>query len=148
MNSLFKRANKELDLVKEPLTLSYYSDGTLLINKRDQREILSSVKASKLKEIELLNYSINNLQTQLLIIQKIAAEKTNNIENSKQEMIANLKKEINPDLLCSICFENRINLVLTPCGHTFCSSCFNLTKNKECFTCRTPVDKGFTIFMG
>lgn len=148
MNNLFKRSKKEIDLVKSPLKLSYYSDGSLLINKKDQNEIISSIKASKLKEIELLNYSINNLQTQLLIIQKMVSDKTNDIENSKQEMIANLKKEINPDLLCSICFENRINLVLTPCGHTFCDSCFNLKKNKECFTCRTNVNHGYTIFMG
>ena len=148
MNYLFKRGKKELDLVKEPLTLSYYNDGTLYINKKDQKEIISSIKASKLKEIELLNYSINNLQTQLLIIQKMASEKTNNIENSKKEMIANLKKEINPDLLCSICFENRINLVLTPCGHTFCSKCFDITKQFECYNCRTKVNKGYNIFIG
>ena len=147
MNTLFKK-KKELDTIKHPLILNYFNDGTLLINKSDQKEILKSIKDSKLKEIELLNYSINNLQSQLLIIQKMVSDKTIDIENSKKEMINNLKRKINPDLLCSICYENRIDLVLTPCGHTFCSNCFDISKKFECYNCRTKVEKGYTIFIG
>ena len=46
-----------------PLQLNYYNDGSLYIPSSKQGEILKSIKQSKIKEIELLNYSINNLQT-------------------------------------------------------------------------------------
>jgi len=29
------------------------------------------------------------------------------------------------ELICKICFENNINIVLLPCGHTHCSKCIN-----------------------
>lgn len=29
------------------------------------------------------------------------------------------------DITCKICFENKVNIVLAPCGHTHCSKCIN-----------------------
>jgi len=141
---MFKSKKKPVDIHREPLTLGYYEDGSLMIPKKNYKEILDSIKYTKLKEIELLDYSINNLNTQLLIVQKMMNEKTMHLENSKQEMIASLKREINPDLLCQICFEKRVNIVLTPCGHTFCDTCFKNTTT--CFNCRCEVKKTHKIY--
>jgi hypothetical protein len=140
---MFNR-KKEMNKTKPPLNLEYYNDETLFIPKKYYNDILSSIKNSKLKEIALLDYSITNLKTQLLIVQKMMSEKTNDIENSKKEMIDMLKREINPDLLCQICFERRVNLVLTPCGHTFCDKCFG--NNTHCFNCRGDVSSAHKIF--
>ena len=127
-----------------PLQLNYYNDGTLYIPSKKQKEILSSIKSTKLKEIELLDYSINNLQTQLLILKKIQSENINNIEKSKKELIESIKREVNPDLLCSICFDKRVDVVVTPCGHTFCSSC--LGGSRECYSCRTKINQTHKIY--
>ncbi len=143
--SFFRRTNKQIS-EQPPLQLNYYDDGSLYINKKDQKEILGSIKNSKLKEIELLDYSINNLQSQLLILRKIKDENTSNIENSKRELIDSIKREINPDLLCSICFEKRVDTVLTPCGHTFCSDCLGSTR--ECYSCRGNISSRHKIFFG
>ena len=140
---MFKK-KRELSCEKSPLILDYYKDGSLLIPKKNQKEILDSIKYSKIKEIELLDFSINNLKTQLLIVQKMMTEKTSSIENEKKLMIENIKREINPDLLCQICFERRVDIVWTPCGHTFCQKCFG--ENSSCFTCRGNVEKVHKIF--
>ena len=144
MSFLFKTKKKISD--KPPLTISYYNDGTLYIPTSTQNEIVKSIKSTKLKEIELLNYSINNLQTQLLVLKKMKGDVTQNIENSKRELIESIKKEINPDLLCSICFEKRVDTVLTPCGHTFCLECLGNTK--ECYSCRGAIGCRHRIYFG
>jgi hypothetical protein len=144
MSFLFKSNKKISD--KQPLMLNYYEDGTLYIPNKTQNEIVKSIKYSKIKEIELLNYSINNLQTQLLVLKKMKGETTQNIENSKRELINSIKKEINPDLLCSICFENRVDTVLTPCGHTFCLECLGNTN--ECYSCRGTIQSKHRIYFG
>tara|TARA_S200000501_G_C20811270_1_gene738492 strand:- start:449 stop:883 length:435 start_codon:yes stop_codon:yes gene_type:complete len=144
MSFLFKTKKKISD--KPPLTINYYDDGTLYIPNNTQNEIVRSIKSSKLKEIELLNYSINNLQTQLLVLKKMKGDASNNIENSKRELIESIKKEINPDLLCSICFERRVDTVLTPCGHTFCLECLGNTN--ECYSCRGAIGGRHRIYFG
>lgn len=131
---------------KTPLLLNYYEDGTLYIPSSKQREILKSIKQSKIKEIELLNYSINNLQTQLLILKKLEGDTSKNIEETKRELIQSIKRDINPEILCSICFEKRVDTVLTPCGHTFCQECLGNTA--ECYSCRGRIELKHRIYFG
>ena len=73
------------------------------------------------------------------------SETCNNIENTKKELIDSVKREINPDILCSICFDNRVDIVLTPCGHT-CENC--LGKVYECYTCRGTINSKHKIYFG
>lgn len=141
---MFKTKKKVIDTSKQSIELKFYDDGTLLIPKSAEKVIINSFKKSKLKEIELLNYSITNLMSQIAITKKMIDDNISNFENSKKDYIEKLKREINPDLLCSICFERRIDLVLTPCGHTFCSECFGSSVN--CFQCRTLVVTKYKIF--
>ena len=144
MSFIFSSKKKISD--KTPLLLNYYDDGTLFIPSSKQGEILKSIKQSKIKEIELLNYSINNLQTQLLVLKKLEGDTTKNIEDTKRELIQSIKCDINPDLLCSICFEKRVDTVLTPCGHTFCQECLGSTA--ECYSCRGGIQAKHKIYFG
>ena len=140
----FKR-KKKVDTTKEPLLLNYYNDGTLIIPKKKEKEIISSIKQSKLNEIGLLDYSIKNISTKLVIMKKMLSDNENNLENSRKEFVEQIKREINPDLLCQICFDNRINVILTPCGHTFCTECVG--NSTTCFNCRSTIDKSFKLFI-
>tara|TARA_B110001469_G_C9635607_1_gene318668 strand:+ start:73 stop:507 length:435 start_codon:yes stop_codon:yes gene_type:complete len=141
----FKRKKKEVDTTKEPLLLHYYNDGTLIIPKKKKKELISSIKQSKLNEIGLLDYSIKNISTKLVIMKKMLSDNENNLENSRKEFVEQIKREVNPDLLCQICFDNRINVILTPCGHTFCKEC--LGNSITCFNCRSTIDKPFKLFI-
>ena len=58
-------------------------------------------------------------------------------------------KEISNNL-CPICFENQIDICLSPCGHTTCNKCILSNRsniyNNKCFTCRTPVNEYIKIY--
>ena len=139
-------SKKKIDLDKPRLEINYYKDGTLVINKALEKELIKSIKNKKLKEIELLNYSINNLSIQNTILDKMISEKHSMLESTKREFIDNLNRNVNPELLCQICFDNRINLILTPCGHTFCDKCFTDDMN-ICFNCRNTVQSIFKMYI-
>ena len=124
--------------------MEYLKDETLYISKKNEKEIIKALKRKRLMEIELLDYSINNLSTQLILINKMVKDKVNSLDNRRKEYIEKIKKEINPDLLCQICFSNRIDIILTPCGHTFCSDCIG--DSKECFNCRGSIEKSYKVF--
>ena len=129
-----------------PLELNYYEDGTLIIPKKTEKLIKESIKQSKLKELELLDYSIRNLQNQYLVMNKLLTESSNSFEQNKQNYIESIKREINPELLCQICYENRVDTFLTPCGHTWCIKCIENTD--KCYTCRKYIEKKKKIFFG
>lgn len=147
---MFKRKNNEhnsetqIRTPKPSIELNYTHNGKLIISKSNQKAILNSIKSQKLKEIELLNYSITNLQSQIIILRKMIEDQGSILENEKQQLIKSIKHDINPDLLCPICFENRVNLVITPCGHTVCAEC--LDNSPLCFICRTIIQDKFKIF--
>ena len=136
---------KKLDNNKEPLQLHFYEDGRIFIPKDKEMLIISSIKRSRIKEIELLNYSIKNLASQISITKKMIDDNINNFEISKRDYITKLKKDINPDLLCPICFDNRLDTILTPCGHTFCKQCIGLSN--DCYICRTNVKQSYSVFI-
>ena len=48
--------------------------------------------------------------------------------------------------LCSICCTEPILFVLTPCGHTFCSSCIK-RQITQCYICRQSVKERVRIFI-
>ena len=140
-----KRKKKVVDTAIEPLLLTYYKDGTLFIPKKIEKVIISSIKQSKLNEIELLDYSIKNISTKLVIMKKMLSDNENNLENSRKQLLEQIKREVNPDLLCQICFDSRINVILTPCGHSFCTNC--LGNSTTCFNCRSTIEKTFKLFI-
>ena len=40
---------------------------------------------------------------------------------------------------CPICLTNVKNIVLIPCGHTMCSSCYSITNHSVCFVCKKQI---------
>jgi hypothetical protein len=49
--------------------------------------------------------------------------------------------------LCSICFQEAIQYVLTPCGHTFCGSCVK-RQLTQCYVCRQVVKERVKLYIG
>lgn len=47
---------------------------------------------------------------------------------------------------CSICTNEKVNMALVPCGHTYCTNCGQKQKN-TCFICRTTVKEKLRIFL-
>jgi len=58
---------------------------------------------------------------------------------------AHVAQEIQGGPYCSICTSERVNMVLNPCGHTYCNNCGQKQKS-ACFICRSAVKERLRIF--
>ena len=52
---------------------------------------------------------------------------------------------IDKEPLCSICLNQPVSYCLSPCGHTFCSSCIK-RQMSSCYICRTPLRDRVRIY--
>lgn len=53
------------------------------------------------------------------------------------------------DLVCKVCMDKIINVVLIPCGHaTACSNCVRQIPNRQCPICRQVIQKQQSLFIG
>lgn len=110
---------------------------------------LNKRKNNKIKELETLNTTIENLKlfqselesknTNLQNENTILLENLNNFKYNSEEVINKIKKygKILNTLECSICMDNICDNILLPCGHLFCSTC--LDQFKQCPTCRIHI---------
>jgi len=110
---------------------------------------LNKRKNNKIKELETLNTTIENLKlfqselesknTNLQNENTILLENLNNFKYNSEEVINKIKKygKILNTLECSICMDNVCDNILLPCGHLFCSTC--LDQFKQCPTCRIHI---------
>lgn len=61
---------------------------------------------------------------------------------SAKDIIPEDKREAH---ICPICIEKKINICLTPCGHTFCDGCAQ--KSGTCALCRKQVKERVKMFI-
>ena len=108
--------------------------------KAKRKEILFNTLCKEYQQyIYHLNSLIYKLKNQIIILNRTIIHL--DIKKKLQE------KEINNEsLLCSICYENKINCANIPCGHTFCERCVSKGDNK-CAMCREPVHNYLKIYI-
>ena len=140
-----KNVKEELELVE------FFENKIKNMDNKTKDKLFGILKNDQLKELEYINYAIQTVKTNYSIerknIDKLFAIKENihkYLENSKKQYLENLKKEVNPELQCQICYENRLDIVLNPCGHMFCHKCFK--DNSKCFVCRKDVTNVIKVF--
>jgi hypothetical protein len=155
MNKLFNKnylsnANK---IKKELELLDFLEKKISKIDSNIEKKIYGVLKKKRINELNNLNFAIESLKSNYAIekknldeLLKIKKNLTLFLKQNESDYISNIKKQINPDLLCNICYENRINLVLNPCGHIFCDNCFK-NSEKTCYICRKCVVNSIKIFI-
>jgi hypothetical protein len=62
----------------------------------------------------------------------------------RNNIINELKKELEEKNKCSICFNNTISHCCNPCGHTYCTDCIDKTDN--CYICRSIIHNNIKLF--
>ncbi len=146
---MFKNNSKK---IKEKEIIDFLENKFSKIDKSLENKIFDIMKTKKVMVLQNLDYGIQNINTQYLCekqkLDKLLEKKEHlhiYLQNCKSEYLKELEKNVNPELLCQICYENRINLVLLPCGHTFCSKCLNDTVT-QCFNCRSNIEKRTKIY--
>ena len=124
--------------IDREVTLEIVDKNISFKSKDDKKIVLDILKKNNLKEIKSLTESIQFLNTRQLLEKK----KLDDIIKDQNQVYENIKTKANKDLSkyeCSICYENEIEYVLYPCGHTFCGKCIS---ENECYICRkTNVQK-------
>jgi hypothetical protein len=73
--------------------------------------------------------------------------KPTDIEELKDEETEQEKEQYKEAFRCKICYMNKINITLIPCGHLFCSECDKKRTKKECPICRKEVKDTQAIFL-
>ena len=63
----------------------------------------------------------------------------------RNNIINELKKELEEKNKCSICFNNTISHCCNPCGHTYCIDCINKTNN--CYICRAIIHNKIKLYL-
>ena len=63
----------------------------------------------------------------------------------RNNIINELKKELEEKNKCSICFNNTISHCCNPCGHTYCNDCINKTNN--CYICRGIIHNKIKLYL-
>jgi hypothetical protein len=70
-----------------------------------------------------------------------------NHKNKKKRGFSDEEKE--DGMICTICYENNFDTVLTPCGHVFCSTCVIDAKkiSQSCPMCRRDIRDTVRLFI-
>jgi hypothetical protein len=100
-----------------------------------------------------------NHNTVVSEINKKICEKNSEIDkitmklNSLRKIIlTGIDEIVKPDdmqkKMCPICFENEVNTVFVPCGHTYCKPCsdIDLGRHTKCHQCRSPVNARVKLY--
>jgi hypothetical protein len=118
-------------------------------SKNEKKIILEILKKNSLNELKSLTESIQFMNTRQLVEKKRLDDLINQqdeILNKQDEILNSIKSKIkkeNSKYECNICFENEIEYVCVPCGHTFCSKCLN---GNECYICRSPIQSKVKLY--
>ena len=48
---------------------------------------------------------------------------------------------------CAVCYTREIEVVLSPCGHTFCQNCARRAERTRCHTCRSNITSTMRVFI-
>ena len=74
------------------------------------------------------------------------------LKSLRKVIVAGLDEIVKPEdaqkKMCPICFENEVNTVLVPCGHTYCKGCSenDRSRNANCPQCRSVINARVKLF--
>ena len=143
---------KKRDHEEELEILTFLENKFTNIDANLEQKIYGVLKNKYIKELNSLNFAIENMQNNYLIekkkLDKLIKIKNNvgsYIKFNENNYINELKKKINPDFLCNICYEHPCNIVLNPCGHIFCDKCYT-NQESLCYICRKAPNNCIKIF--
>jgi hypothetical protein len=94
---------------------------------------VNDVITDRISKISLLNQNI--VEYKKLINECLPKEDVETIQ------------AISNELLCSVCLTNKINVCITPCGHTFCDKCTAHMKS-SCYMCKGNVANKVKLYLG
>lgn len=121
-------------IINKKIILDIENNNIKKLDKGDEKIIFKCLKNKYKNEINTLKNTIEILEYNKIIKKKELTDTC----NQKNKFIENIELEMKKHLnYCQICFDNKINTVIVPCGHTYCDKCIQSTK--ICFFCRGEI---------
>ena len=117
-----------------------------------EKLVMKNLRKKHVNEIESLIYAIDNLKTNHIYESK-KLEDLNKKKDNLDSFLEDVKSEFidkqnnDSNLVCPICLDNYVNVVLIPCGHLVCKNCLNDISKSECFKCRNYIRFTNDIFI-
>lgn len=128
--------NSHSDLFKNVnLCIPFNDDQEIMIIKNNIVEKHQKIEEKTYQNM-MLNTKILKLKDTMLYIKTQTNEIDEDINFSKKS-----------PCLCNICDENKINICLIPCGHTFCNICLSKTIGNLCPYCRENINFHNKLFI-
>jgi sacsin len=126
------------------LTGIHYKDGAEIIDTKYatiQKELFD-VKARVVDELnkKIMEKSadLENISRKLNALRKL-------IITGMSELV---KPEDAQKKICPVCFDSEVNMVLVPCGHTYCRGCAEMdrSRNARCHQCRAVINSRIKLY--
>jgi rubrerythrin len=138
--------NDKIDMVNNNIN-NNIQDLNRTIEMRD----LKKQNTKLTQELIILKDEMNTVYKSYNFLNKLFIK---NIVSSNNEDTSDIKKnlnEIKEKLTCKICFDNTINMILEPCGHTaICSNCYTsmrMYNNRKCPICNKLITSSKKIYL-
>lgn len=134
---------------------------------KDNSEMLHNMVKNKQSRAKLLEEDETSLRTDVYELKKLIVKErnrfTDELTNLKDNVSSQLENIYNnysksnmgkleaalksvDDDMCQVCYDNKIDILISPCGHMVaCENCMNVLDN-NCPLCRTPITNKTKIF--
>lgn len=146
----FNKIVNEMEEIEEKL--NKFVVNNKIITKKEN--IIKLIKNDD--EIIKIFKLIEKLNNENLILENEIAECNKKIHMNEKEIIKFFKNnmELTTEFLtdstniskCKICYTNKVNICLNPCGHLFCEECLKECRTSNCSICRKPINSKIKIF--
>jgi len=153
LNQSLKRKREELKSVKKEIRdaqdqlADLYQELTHI--KETLSEETSKYRAMTKSQEELMEILESSVLKKQRLIQKENEQTVAKLIRIKDEvsaMVIDLPKIMTNQ--CTICYSNRADTCIDPCGHVFCKSCSETynKKTKKCMVCKGKVKKLMKVY--
>jgi len=138
-----------------------HKNNIFILSILDNHEKIDKLNELSTKYSELFNelYDIwiNNYYNTTLFEIDNQINKTTTSLNKYHEFFKNINNKINENnensnkKVCSICFENEVDMCAIPCGHTCCNKCIisnnlNIYNKNKCLNCRNNIQQYIKLY--
>ncbi|AUF82502.1 RING-finger domain-containing protein [Tetraselmis virus 1] len=78
---------------------------------------------------------------------KQSSSDINKVFEDLQKKYEESQEQLEQELNCSICYVNKKDHAIIPCGHVFCESCIKRSGNTWCPSCRKIIQRSIKLFL-
>jgi len=101
----------------------------------------------KISEIDIMKNKVQEKYTKIKKTIKLVDSKFSELFETNQDIAKKfVDNGMNDKVTCKICYTNKVNTCINPCGHLFCDMCLNNLTDNSCPLCRNNMISKIKIY--